>query len=257
MTARSIIPAIGIAALFAAGIPVPSSAQSCAASNVKLFTPTLFVTDKKYAGQIAYRPSGESSAYIEIVDTCTVINVARAQELEFLVGNAIEPHSESETHIGLLVQVIRFQMQEQANQIALFRMQDWARDGKNLGVIDDQPLRGVTPAEFFEIHEAMKPEEPGDDKIKINGVPWHGQPAGGIYSSLAAGTALASPEARQQMDDTSAILSNRLYRFRPNKGGQRGIPFSIRTEETKRIVIRTHSPNRSTFNRTITIDLVR
>lgn len=257
MTVRSIIHAIGVAALFVAASPVPSAAQSCGANNVKLFTPTLFVTDKKYAGQIAYRPSGESSAYIEIVENCTVINVARAPELEFLVGNAIEPHSEAENHVGLVVQVIRFQMQEQTNQIALYRMQDWTREGKNLGVIDDQPLRGVTPAEFFAIHEAMTPEEPGDEKIRIGKVPWHGQPAGGIYSSLAAGTALASPEARQQMEDTSAILSNRLYRFRPNKGGQRGVPFSVRTEETKRIVIRTHSPNRSAFDRTITIELVR
>jgi hypothetical protein len=257
MTARSIIHSVGIAALLVAAIPVPSSAQSCAADNVKLFTPALFVTDKKYAGQIAFRPSGESSAYIEIIDNCTVINVARAPELEFLVSNAVEPHGEAEAFLGLMVQVIRFQMKEQVNQIALYRMQDWTRDGKNLGVIDDQPLRGVTPAEFFEIHETMTPEQPGDDKIKVGSTPWHGQPAGGIYSSLALGTALASLEARQQMEDTSAILSNRLYRFRPNKGGQRGIPFNIRTEETKRIVIRTSSPNRSTFDRTITIDLVR
>ena len=238
-------------ALLMTFVPAPSWAQPCDAQNQKLFTPASFVQENQYAGKIAHRPFGKSSAFIEIIENCAVI--ARKPELEFVIGNAVEAHNDLEKNVGVFVQVVRFQYRDQADRITLFRLQGWLRDGRSLGIIDDQPLRGVTPTEFFEIHDGISFNNPVDGKIQIDGTKWHAQPDGGIYSSLSIGAAMASPDVRQYASDETTIYSNRLYRFQPNTGGQEGVSFTVRTNGTKRILIRTVSPNRSAFSRTIEI----
>ncbi|MEA2976215.1 MAG: hypothetical protein QOF19_1735 [Alphaproteobacteria bacterium] len=234
------------------------SSQGC--ENSGLNSPALFITKKEYGGQIAWLPSGPDSSSIWILNKCADVDVARRPVLYFTISNAIDPHSSSETETFVFVQVTRFQKEQQGDRLSLDRNSGWLRkmeDGtvNSLSVIDNQPLKNISIDEFISIHEKMTVDLPGDDKIRIENMFWHGRPTGGIYSSFEVGKAIASEPLPSNVGNFKTTTSNRLLKFKFNTGGEIGVPFRVKTEGTEMIIIKTFSPNRSDFVHSVTINL--
>jgi hypothetical protein len=169
-------------------------------------------------------------------------------------------HDASEVEAFVFVQVVRFQADNQADRLSLHRNAGWVRkahDACCLPIIDDQPLRNLEVSQFISLHEELSPESPNDDSIRIRKGLWHAQPSGGIYSSLEIGRAVASKALRGVANNVKTTTSNRLLKFKPNAGGDLGVPFKVKINGTDAIIIRTYSPNRSDFDRIVNIVLKR
>ena len=241
-------------ALLMTFVSAPSWAQPCDAQNQKLFTPASFVQENQYAGKIAHRPFGKSSAFIEIIENCAVI--ARKPELEFVIGNAVEAHNDLEKNVGVFVQVVRFQYRDQADRITLFRLQGWLRDGRSLGIIDDQPLRGVTPTEFFEIHDGISFNNPVDGKIQIDGTKWHASLMGEFTRLSVSGRQSHHPMCANTQATKPQFTPTACIVFSLIPGGKKGCrsPFEQTAQSAfsfgryRQIVQRSAEPLRSSLH---------
>jgi hypothetical protein len=215
-----------------------------------------FVRSGSRAGEIAWLPRGPYGTTAVAVENCGIIQ-RPASVLHFTISSAVPPHSQGE-RVPIFVQILRVQSVPQAQRLAVSRFGWWQRDKKQLAGIQDEPLDKLSFDEFFKIHAGMTEDNPNDGPIvDRRGVLWHGTPIDGRYSSVLIAPSIFDSRLSSLIADPATILTNQLYEFVPSESSQRGMHFYVFTNGTKRLLIRTYSPNRPQFTRFIDLTFTK
>jgi hypothetical protein len=221
-----------------------------------------FQTDRQsflsaeYTATIAWLLNGRGTSEHYLMNPCITVHIDdHVSRLYFNINNHTESYEADDAFSFVGVQVIRIQQGPQQDlDVLIERNDEWTRDGTGQGGFTPKPVENLKPQEFY----ALSAQEPFDDTLlKYRGIWWHATPNGASVSSMEDPKFWSSPIDLSGVEENRILVSNRLYRYQRNSGGNKGVEFAIGVAGTERVYIRYFSPGWPDFVFSREIRIVR
>ena len=218
-------------------------AQQCANPGTPLNYTEFFSSN--YAGRVAWVREQDDENYY-LLEECTKLPMRRRTRAYFVVNNTFVPRTGDGRASFVAIQIARTQARPQLEKDVLIDRNDpWCRVFPPATVcaphsgFSPQPIAGISPKQFFDLHEA----DPFDEtKLAFGKLLWHATPIGGVAGSEAFRRRLIWRHSVFDQPPGKVLFSNRLYAFAFNEQGNTGVPFDIGVNGTEAISMRVSSP---------------